>query len=169
MTISIGVFFVNKDKKILIGHPTHSADGSGFWSIPKGKKDADESYHETMSREFYEETGLAITDYPGYEIFLGAEIYVHKKKTLFAFAHFLDKDDMEVKEPKCLSYVQNPDGTFKLDKDGNKFPEMDRFEWVSFDEALEKLHYAQANILRRNRSIFEHEFEQLTKFPGQYL
>lgn len=166
MVISVGVFLVDKNKRILIGHPTHSSDGSGFWSIPKGKRDGEESYHETMAREFMEETGLQITNYPGYEIFLGAEQYVHKKKTLVAFAHFVNTEITD--EPHCISYVTSlEDGSFKLDKDGNKFPEMDRFEWVTFDEAVDKLHYTQAAILRRNRFLFETEYDKLTLFPGQ--
>jgi predicted NUDIX family NTP pyrophosphohydrolase len=167
MVISVGVFLIDKNKRILIGHPTHSADGTGFWSIPKGKRDGDETYHTTMAREFLEETGLMITDYPGYEIFLGAETYVHNKKSLVAFAHFVDV--AIDKEPKCLSFVTDKEGKLVLDKDGNMFPEMDRFIWATFDEAVNKLHYTQSNILKRNRFIFEHEFANLVKFPGQVI
>lgn len=159
MVISIGVFLVDKHKRILIGHPTYSSDGAGFWSIPKGKREGDETYHTTMAREFLEETGLQITNYPGYEIFLGAETYVHKKKSIVAFAHFIDTEVTDM--PKCISFIE--------DKDGNTIPEMDRYLWATFDEALELLHYAQANILRRNRFIFEHEFAHLIKIPGQSI
>lgn len=139
MVTSVGVFLVSPSGKILIGHPTHSSDGTGFWSIPKGKVDGDESHEATMRREFFEETGLTLDKYKGTLVYLDAEPYVHKKKRIVTFLYLLDEEVTD--EPKCISF---------LEKDGQKFPEMDRFAWVPLAEAQDKLHYAQSNILRRS-------------------
>lgn len=144
MVTSVGIFFVNDANRILIGHPTHSSDGTGFWTIPKGKMDEGETQEQTAKREFFEESGLSIDGFPdGTLEYLGKEVYRHKKKQI---AIFYFRTEMYVPEPVCMSF---------LEKDGKRFPEIDRFRWVSFDEAVKLLHYAQSAILQRNKERFD--------------
>lgn len=143
MVTSVGIFFVNDANKILIGHPTHSSDGSGFWTIPKGKMDEGETEEQTAKREFFEESGLSIDGFPdGVLEYVGQEVYRHKKKKIVTY-HF--KTEMYVPEPVCMSF---------LEKNGEQIPEIDRFRWVTFDEAVKLLHYAQSAILQRNQERF---------------
>ena len=150
MKTSVGCFIVNNKNKILIGHPTWSSDGKGFWSIPKGKMDPGETVAETLEREVMEESGysirmLMLTDTTIREV--GVEVYKHKKKRLHAFAAFVMRNLNQ--EPKCTSFFD------KKDKDGNPLPEFDGFAWVSFDEAVEKLHYTQSNLLTKHKKLFQ--------------
>ena len=143
MVTSVGIFFVTSDNRILIGHPTYSSDGAGFWTIPKGKMDEGETEEQTAKREFFEESGLTIDGFPdGTLEYLGDEEYRHKKKRLVAF-YF--KTLMVPPRPICVSY---------LEKDGKQIPEIDRFQWVTYDEAVKLLHYTQAAILLRNKEKF---------------
>ena len=56
MRITCGIFFIDENDKLLIGHPT--GNGDNVWSIPKGESDVGEDHKETAYREFHEETGL---------------------------------------------------------------------------------------------------------------
>lgn len=144
MVTSVGIFFVNADNRILIGHPTYSSDGSGFWTIPKGKMDEGETEEQTAKREFFEESGFVIDGFPdGTLEHLGSAEYKHKKKRIVAF-YF--KTNMVPPRPVCLSY---------LDHNGERIPEIDRFMWVTYTEALEKLHYAQVEILKQHKDKFD--------------
>lgn len=144
MVTSVGVFLINKDGLILAGRPTWNSGDYGMWSIPKGKQDAaDPDEYTTMVRELKEESNLDLTKYEGTLLRLGEEVYVHKKKKLVAFAYFLKENIQE--EPVCVSYFTH--------KDGSQTPEMDKFEWIPYEEALRRLHYTQANLLKTHKTI----------------
>jgi 8-oxo-dGTP pyrophosphatase MutT (NUDIX family) len=143
LVTSVGVFLVNRDGHILICRPTWQSGDFGSWSIPKGKQDGDEDLATTMRRELKEETNLDLDKYEGNLVLLGEEVYVHRKKKLVAFAYFLKQNIEE--EPKCISFFTH--------KDGTQTPEMDKFEWVPFEEAVRRVHYTQANLLKRQEKI----------------
>lgn len=145
MVTSVGIFLINKDGLILVARPTWNSGDYGMWSIPKGKQDPGEDEKTTMIRELKEETNLDFNKYAGELVRLGEEVYVHKKKKVVAYAYFLK--DTITEEPKCISFFTN--------KDGSKTPEMDKFEWVSFDEAVRRLHYTQAAILKREQTVIK--------------
>lgn len=150
MITSAGLFFVDKNDKILIGHPTHSSDGRGFWSIPKGRKEPEEASLITVVREFKEETNIDVLKYVFLFdfVFLGIQPYRTKAKQLEAFAVFYHKTITQ--KLKCLSMVEG-----KVDKDGNPFPEFDRFKWVSYETAVKMLHHSQAEILKNKLHVFK--------------
>lgn len=147
MITSVGIFFVNSDNRILIGHPTHSSDGAGFCTIPKGKQEPGESLEETAKREFFEESSIVIDAFPdGTLEYLDTEVYVHKKKRIVAYVF---KTKLEVKPyPTCISFIE---------RDGERFPEIDRFYWCKYDEAVKMLHYTQRAILERHKEKFQDE------------
>lgn len=133
-----GIFLVNKENKILVGHPTnHRPD---FWSIPKGKIDGDETPLQAAIRETYEESNVKL--FPDLHEFveLGRYIYRHKKKDIVFFAHFETKTAEWSKtiSIRCNSNVPEEKGGF---------PEMDDFKWVTIDEAREILHETQVAAL----------------------
>lgn len=61
--------------------------------------------------------------------------YTHKNKTLCSFLAFTDKEHDAICYSMVTSHGEEP------------FPEIDHFKWVSFDEALEKIHYTQKLVL----------------------
>ncbi len=53
--LNVGIMIVNREYKILAGDALHYP---GEWMMPQGGIDPDESTHEAMHRELFEETGL---------------------------------------------------------------------------------------------------------------
>lgn len=115
--LSCGVILVNKKREILMIHTTSQS----HWDIPKGTKDLDETELEAALRELTEETSIVIpaeslTD-------LSWHIY-NDFKDLWLYIAVMPDVDMDALI--CTS-------TFT--KDGIEFPEADRFEMVTLDEA----------------------------------
>jgi 8-oxo-dGTP pyrophosphatase MutT (NUDIX family) len=132
-----GIFLVNMNREILVGHPTgHHPD---FFSIPKGKVEEGETTLEAAIRETYEETNVKLyRDLHGF-IDLGTQVYNHKKKEIRLYAHLENRisrwDQFDI---RCNSNVPEERGGF---------PEFDSFMWMSFDEAKTKLHNTQVRGL----------------------
>ena len=143
MKVSCGVFIVNPNKTILIGHPTYHPTNN--WSIPKGGMMEGETEIETAVRETFEETGINIHSLSGNIDLLGYADYKHGKKRLCAFSYFLD--DSYTGRVYCLSMVKTEDPL-------KSFPEMDDFKWVSYKEAMKKLHYTQTELLKKIKEKF---------------
>ncbi len=116
-----GPFFANKD--------------AGMWTIPKGLVEEGEDKLLAAKREFAEEIGLAVpTDGPFLPL---GPIKQKGGKLVYAWAA---EADFEVKEVKSNTFpVQWPP------KSGQwiRFPEVDRAEWFSLEEAKVKILAAQ--------------------------
>lgn len=136
--LAAGVFLVNKEKKILICHPTnHPAD---VWSIPKGKVEKEELEIEAALRETYEETNVDLTQVD-WIIELDVQTYSHKKKAIKPFVVMETKNpsiDFNSFDLKCNSNVPKARGGF---------PEMDDYMWVDIDTARKLLHETQVACL----------------------
>ena len=134
-----GIFFINNDNMLMIGHPT----GHDKWSIPKGKLEKGETSYEAALRETWEETNVDLSlSVSQYE--LDCIRYKHGKKKLKPFIIFEDENRKINSEGfvfKCNSYVG------KDSKWNPNLPEMDDFKWVSLEEAREILHYTQVECL----------------------
>lgn len=132
-----GLFLVNKDGKILVGHPTHH--DPNFWSIPKGKIDGDETPLQAAIRETYEESNVKLFADLHDFVELGTIVYRHKKKDITLFAHFeKEADNWDKLTIMCNSNVP---------EDRGGFPEMDAFKWVTLEEARGILHETQVAVL----------------------
>jgi predicted NUDIX family NTP pyrophosphohydrolase len=121
-----GPFFVNKD--------------AGTWGVPKGLIDVQEEPLKAAIREFQEETGIIPT---GAFIPLG-DVTQKSGKIVFAWAF----EDASAKEHIVKS------NTFSLEwppHSGKKesFPEVDRAEFFSIEEAKIKMVEAQQTFLIR--------------------
>lgn len=137
-----GLFLVNKDSKILVGHPTHHVPE--FWSIPKGKLDKGETPLQAAIRETYEETNVKLFIDLHTFIELGTMVYRHKKKDITLFATF---------EPEYANWNKlNIWCNSNVPEERGGFPEMDAFFWATFEEAKTILHETQLaglNILEK--------------------
>lgn len=135
--ISCGVLLV-RDGQYLLCHTTNG--GAKAWSIPKGMKESSESEQDTAYRECKEETGidlkalgLSLKEMPEYQ-------YNIKDKTTKVF---LCEDDNELTaniKLSCSSMVS--------DRKDPKivFPEVDRFAWVSKEQAKTMVFKSQEHI-----------------------
>ncbi len=120
------------------GGPLWSKKDKGYWSIPKGLIEEGEDIFETALREFKEETGFSIE--PKNPISL-SPVRLKSGKIVHAFAIEGDCD------PEKLS-----SNTFRMEwppKSGKirEFPEIDRGEWFSLEEAKRKINIGQVSLL----------------------
>ena len=126
-----GPFFKNKDK--------------GYWSIPKGEIDPEESALDAAIREFIEETGIM----PEGDFIPLGTVRQKSGKIVHAWAFV---GDWEERKP----IVSN---TFEIEwppRSGKKqqFPEIDRTAFFSVTEALDKINEAQREFIRRLEAYF---------------
>jgi 8-oxo-dGTP pyrophosphatase MutT (NUDIX family) len=145
-TIAAGIFIVNKEKQVLICHPTKHP--SNVWSIPKGKIEFGEEALDAAIRETQEEANIDLTEGDSF-IPLEIQTYSHKKKSLKAFL-FLEtenpKVDFDSFELKCNSNVPKSRGGF---------PEMDDYAWVDIEIARDLLHPTQVASLDKIQELIE--------------
>jgi predicted NUDIX family NTP pyrophosphohydrolase len=131
--------------EVLIAHmggPYWASKDEGAWSVPKGEYDADsESALDAAKREFREELGIDPPEGPFAE--LGTFPYSSGKRvTVFVAdgAGFeldgLEFGEFELEWPPRSGRTQT-------------FPEVDRVEWVSFDEARGRLVKGQRPAIDR--------------------
>ena len=131
--------------EVLIAHmggPYWASKDEGAWSVPKGEYDeGSESALDAAKREFREELGIDPPEGPFAE--LGTFPYSSGKRVTVFIA---DGADFELED---LEF-----GEFELEwppRSGRTqtFPEVDRVEWVSFDDARKKLVKGQRAAIDR--------------------
>lgn len=129
--------------QVLAGHPGGpfwAKRDVGAWSLPKGEHGPDEEPVAAARREFEEELGIAPPD--GAVRDLGSS-RLKSGKVLRAFAVEGDLDPATI-VPGGFDMEWPP-------RSGRtaRFPEIDRVEWFSPDEARVRLHPAQAVFVDR--------------------
>jgi 8-oxo-dGTP pyrophosphatase MutT (NUDIX family) len=133
-----GSFILNTRSQLLVLHPTGAKHD--FWSIPKGRAEAGESYKEAAERELFEETGLKPYDIttsllvPVLE--LPPESYTKRRKTLIPF-YYQVNDNLNEFPFHC-----------DIKPDDNGKSEADAFAWVGLDKAKKILHYTQVRVVQ---------------------
>lgn len=120
-----GPFFKNKD--------------AGVWSIPKGEFLENEDALEAAKREFAEETGFEVN---GNFIPLSA-IKQKSGKTVYAWALSGDIDASKIRSN--LFEMEWPPKSGKR----QSFPEVDRAEWFTINEASIKIIAGQVGFLEQ--------------------
>ena len=141
---SAGVLLFRRDPlEVLLVHPGgpfFARKDAGVWSIPKGEYDESEDALACARREFEEELGSALPD--GDTVELG-EIKQRGGKIVTAYAVEAD-----------INASAASSNTFEMEwppRSGRmaEFPEIDRAEWFSVDDAREKLVPAQVAFVDR--------------------
>ena len=142
MKRSAGVLLRRGDGRVLLVHPGGpfwAQKDLGAWSIPKGEHDDAEDPEVCARREFSEELGVPA---PSELVDLGTVRQKNRKEV----RAFYGEGELDVE-----GVVSN---TFELEwppRSGRtqSFPEIDRAEWFSVDDARAKLNPAQAEFLDR--------------------
>lgn len=124
------------------GGPYWAKRDLGAWTIPKGEYEQGESPRDCALRELGEELGAAPSLDPEVLIDLGA-VRQKSGKVVEAWAGEGDFDPAELRS-----------NTFALEwpprsGEQREFPEVDRAEWFSPDQAREKIIAAQAELIDR--------------------
>ena len=121
------------------GGPFYLKKDEGVWSIPKGEYTNEEPF-EVAKRELLEETGNSVTSEPFISL---NEVVLKSGKIISAWG---------MKCESKLRFVKS--NTFDLEwppKSGKtkSFPEVDKAEWFTIEEALIKIHPGQVEFLKR--------------------
>lgn len=144
MKISCGIYLINSENKLLIGHPTKHK--SNVWAIPKGRVNEGESdYFEVAKRELFEEANINIDDF---KIQKSEEFDIirYRETNKYLKGFFIKVDnDFKSHDIKCNSMVY---------RNGKPiFPEFDDFKWVSIDESKQLLHPFQLDNLNKCQEL----------------
>jgi predicted NUDIX family NTP pyrophosphohydrolase len=120
------------------GGPFYARKDAGVWSVPKGEYDPHEDPWATALREFEEEIGQAPPT--GEPLDLG-ECTQKNGKVVRCFAIEADVDVSDITS-----------NTFEMEwppKSGKRqaFPEVDRAEWMTVEEARTRVNPAQCTLL----------------------
>ena len=121
------------------GGPFWAKKDLGSWSLPKGEYDESEQPLEAAKREFEEETGVAAR---GNFLALG-EVKQAGGKVVSAWAFEGDCEPGKLTSNLCQVEWPPRSGRFI------EFPEVDRGEWFSVDEAKVRILKGQQPFLDR--------------------
>ena len=149
MKTTCGIFLFDRiNEKVLITKSFGSRKLEGY-SVPKGifDEDTDENYFIAALREFKEECGydLFTNESTIFSTVIEFDLipYENVEKQFKGFLLISTKDLSYIKL-ECLSFFE---------KDGETFPEIASYHWVTLDEAYEKLHYTQRKLIPRIKKL----------------
>jgi predicted NUDIX family NTP pyrophosphohydrolase len=128
--------------EVLLAHPGGpfwAKKDTGAWSIPKGEFEADEDPLQAAKREFEEESGIA----PEGEFIALGEVKQAGGKLVTAWAVEGDCEASSLKSN--LFSMEWPPRSGRM----KEFPEVDKWEWFSLDEAGEKILSGQKIFLEK--------------------
>lgn len=119
------------------GGPFWQKKDIGVWTIPKGEFADDEEALEAAKRVFQEETGVSLS---GNFIEL-TPVKQKAGKLIYAWALEGDVDAANISSNSFKIEWPPKSGRYK------EFPEVDKAEWLSEEQAKEKINPAQARLV----------------------
>ena len=137
--------FSNKELQVLLVHPGGpfwAKKDFGAWTIPKGEFDETENAVDAAIRELKEETGISIAG----EL---TELKPVKQnnKIIYAWAVQQDADAADIKSNEFE--MEWPPHSGKK----QSFPEIDKAEWLTIDQAKEKIIKGQVLLIEELEGI----------------
>ncbi len=135
--------YKNNELKVFLVHPGgpyFTKKDDGFWGIPKGLTEPNEELLNTAIREFQEETGII----PHGEFIPLSSVKQKNGKTVYAWAFKTDNEN----------HVHLSSNTFEIEWPPHsgvrkKFPEIDKGEFFSLDEAKKKITETQREFISK--------------------
>jgi predicted NUDIX family NTP pyrophosphohydrolase len=140
---SAGIVLYRNALEVLLVHPGgpfFAKKDAGVWSIPKGEYDDGDDPLACALREFEEETGTRLDDVSPVEL---GTIEQRGGKRVTAWAV---EGDLDAAATRSNTFVMEWPPRSGVQRE---FPEVDRAEWFTVDEAREKLVPAQVELLDR--------------------
>ncbi len=134
--------------EVLLAHPGGpfwARRDEGAWSIPKGELEAGEEPLDAARREFEEETGVVPAG-PFLEL---PTVEQKNRKLVQAWAFEGDCDPAQIRSNTFQ--MEFPRGSGRM----AEFPEIDRAEFFSPDEARRKINPAQAALVDALEKLLE--------------
>ena len=120
------------------GGPYWTKKDSGAWTIPKGEIEQGEDAFAAAAREFEEETGF----HPEGDFRPLNPVSLKSRKTVYAWTF---EGDCDPRALKSIAFVM--EWPPHLGKE-QEFPEVDRAEWFSLEEAKEKIQAGQIGFIK---------------------
>ena len=115
----------------------------GAWSIPKGEFTDEEDALSTAIREFKEETGQIVEG-----DFIALQPVKQKGgKIIYAWAVEGDADAANITSNNFSMEWPPSSGKFR------EFPEVDKSEWMSLEDAMQKINPAQAGLIAQLQEL----------------
>jgi len=136
------------DDLYLLGHyggPFFEKKDLGTWTIPKGEVEDNEMLQDAAIRELQEETGIIIEQ--NQKLIELKSIKQKSGKMVHAWA-FENQEPINTKTLKSNTVeIEYPP------KSGKKitFPEMDKYDFFNYEDAMEKINIAQQPFLKETR------------------
>jgi predicted NUDIX family NTP pyrophosphohydrolase len=125
------------------GGPFWAKNDQGAWSIPKGEYEPGEDPLEAAIREFAEELGAAPPAIGREDFIALGEVAQPSRKVITAWAIEGDFDTRQLKSG--LFELEWPPRSGRM----QSFPEVDRAEWFTLDEARAKILAGQHPFIDR--------------------
>ncbi len=137
-----------KNLQVLLVHPGGpfwAKKDAGAWTIPKGEFDDNEEPVAAAKREFEEETGQPVTG----ELILLKPLKQKSGKLIHAWAV---EGTMDVTQLKSNTFeIPWPPKSGKI----QSFPEIDKAQWFSIEEANEKIIPGQGGFISELKTLLE--------------
>jgi len=134
--ITCGAFVIDKLGNILLCRATGSEND---WTVPKGLLENDEMSHIAAKRELLEETGIDINKYPYMMYELGVWPYAHKNKVIVGFLFMVDA---------VINQTLFCESHFTSKLTGMRLPEVDMYQWLPINDALEIMRPEQVKLIK---------------------
>lgn len=148
--ISAGIL-LESQSRFLIGHPTELTGTTNGWGILKGKVDDGESLIDAAIREFGEESNVDLEPYLlDDRIMISPRPFfrynVNGDKTVYVFWAY-DLSGLAINfNFSCPSFVE---GTDK--------PEIDKYQWVTVDEAINLVTASQKKLFKYVKDLTQRD------------
>jgi predicted NUDIX family NTP pyrophosphohydrolase len=149
MKKSAGILLFRKNNavtEVLLVHPGGpfwKNKDLGSWSIPKGEFTDEETALAAAKREFKEETGITITE----ELLTLGTTKQKGGKLIYAWAVEKNIDAAAVKSNSFE--MEWPPKSGRL----QSFPEIDKAQWFSPEEAMHKINSSQAGFITQLQAL----------------
>ena len=145
MIRSAGIIPYRKSNKtgeleFFVGHPGGPFwSEKDYWALLKGTANPDEPLLETAIREFQEESGITLTDEDKEKIWYVSSVKQRRGKMVYAYA--LDKPDI------------NPSECVSNQADGCTWNEIDKFDWLPYQDIVAKTHPTNVDFFVKIKDI----------------
>ncbi len=145
--VSAGFVIQAPSGKVLIVRPSGKTGSTGGWGFPKGKRDPGETILNAANREVVEETGINVfesehtrmyNETPFFHYTVETSDQSSKKKYNKHVYAFMAYGLESVETVKCVCTTMLDCGR----------PEVDQFEWVTLEEAYEKVVKSQKGLFK---------------------